>query len=129
MIIAFKTIGHAQNVILAKLKNVVIQFMNISFKTIGPIAQNVNLAKLKIDPLETFRQYLQTEKVLHPQNLEPSPTIPLVFHRVDIERKWKLRKLEAIEVVIPVDSHRVETETEQGVQFYNHHFNNVHHDL
>ena len=100
----------------------VINFTNIAFKTIGH-AQNVNLAKLKIDPLETFRQYLQTEKVLHPQNLEPSPTIPLVFHRVDIERKWKLRKLEASEVVIPVDTHRVETE--QGVQFYNHHFNNV----
>lgn len=102
----------------------VINFTNIAFKTIGH-AQNVNLAKLKIDPLETFRQYLQTEKVLRLQNLEPSPTIPLVFHRVDIERKWKLWKLEAIEVVIPVDSQRVETETEQGVQFYNHHFNNV----
>ena len=86
--------------------------MNIAFKTIG-LAQNVNQAKLKIDPLETFRQYLQTEKVLHLQNLEPSPTIPLVFHRVDIERKWKLRKLEAIDLVMAVDSHPVETN--QGV--------------
>ena len=91
----------------------VINFTNIAFKTIGH-AQNVNLAKLKIDPLETFRQYLQTEKVLHPQNLEPSPTIPLVFHRVDIERKWKLRKLETIDLVMPVDSHPVDIETEKG---------------
>ena len=100
MNIAFNKIGHAQNVILAKLKNVVIQFMNIAFRIIGH-AQNVNLEKLKIYPLETFRQCLQTEKVLHVQNLEPSPTILLVFHPVDIERKWKLQKLEAIDLVMP----------------------------
>ena len=77
MNIAFKTIGHAQNVTLSKLKNVVIQFMNIAFKKIGH-AQNVILAKLKIDPLETFRQKLQTEKVLHLQNLEPNPTMDIL---------------------------------------------------
>ena len=94
--------------------------MNIAFKTIG-LAQNVNLSKLKIDPIKTFRQYLQTEKVLDLQNLEPRnnyPTIPLVFHRVDIEREWKLRKLrklETIDLVMPVVSHPVDMETEQGV--------------
>ena len=89
--------------------------MNIAFRTIE-LASNVDqMSKLKINPIKLFGQHLQTEKVLHLQNLDNYPTIPLVFHRVDIEREWKFRKLEAIDLVMPVVSHPVDIETEQVV--------------
>ena len=120
--IAFKTIGNAQNVTLAKLKNVVIQFMNIAFRIIGH-AQNVSLAKLKIYPLETFRQYVPTNR----ESTACSEPRTESHYSTGFPPGRYRKKVEVAEVGSnrPCYAHRVETETEQGVQFYNQHFNNV----